>query len=52
MRVSQHYVGIRSQSEHKYRLLAEAQRHGYKITFDVLYDAEHGNRAEIEETIG
>ena len=38
-RVAQHYVGIKSQSELKYRILAEAHRKGHKIDFDVLYYA-------------
>lgn len=38
-RVAQHYVGIQSQSERKYQILAEARRKGYPIRFDVLYYA-------------
>ncbi len=47
-RVAQHYVGIQTQSEKKYRILAEAQRKGHAITFDVLYDARATRPAEIE----
>ena len=51
-RVAQHYVGIKSQSELKYRILAEAQRKGHTINFDVLYYATgHGYNA-IKDEIG
>ena len=52
VRVAQHYVGIRTGSEKKYRLLAEAQRKGHRIDFDVLYDAKSKRYAEVEEEIG
>lgn len=52
VRVAQHYVGIRTGSEKKYRLLAEAQRKGHSIDFDVLYDAKSRRYGEIEEEIG
>lgn len=52
VRVAQHYVGIRTGSEKKYRLLAEAQRKGHSIDFDVLYDAKRKRYAEVEEEIG
>ena len=52
VRVAQHYVGIRTGSEKKYRLLAEAQRKGHNIDFDVLYDAKSRGYAEVEEEIG
>ena len=52
VRVAQHYVGIRTCSEKKYRLLAEAQRKGHRIDFDVLYDAKNRRYAEVEEEIG
>lgn len=52
VRVAQHYVGIRTGSERKYRLLAEAQRQGRCIKFDVVYYAkEHGCHA-VKEEIG
>jgi len=38
-RVAEHYVGIRTGSEKKYRLLSEIQRNGHPIEFDVLYYA-------------
>ena len=39
-RIAEHYVGIKTGSEKKYRIIAEAQRKGHTITFDVLYYAE------------
>lgn len=51
-RVSQHYVGIRTQSERKYRILAEAQRCGCSVSFDVLYYAEAQSKEGITEEIG
>lgn len=51
-RVSEHYVGIKSMSEKKYRILAEAQRKGYSIGFDVLYDAKSKSYNEITQEIG
>ncbi len=45
-------MGIRIGAEKKYRLLAEAQRKGHSIDFDVLYDAKSRRYAEVEEEIG
>lgn len=39
-RIAEHYVGIKTGSEKKYRIIAEAQRKGHTITFDVLYYAK------------
>lgn len=52
VRVAQHYVGIKKGSEKKYRILAEAQRKGHQIDFDVLYDAKGQWNTETEEEIG
>lgn len=38
-RVAAHYVGIKTGSEKKYRLLSEIQRNGHAVVFDVLYYA-------------
>ena len=38
-RLAQHWVGIKTESERKYRILAEAKRHKHKVSFDVLYYA-------------
>ena len=51
-RVAEHYVGIRIGSEKKYRLLAEIQRNGHPIEFDVLYYAQSKGYAAIREEIG
>ena len=55
-RIAEHYVGIKTGSEKKYRILAEARRRGHPITFDVLYYAKSkgiANRlAEIGEKEG
>ena len=51
-RIAQHYVGIKEGSECKYRILAEAQRKGYSIDFDVLYYAKNLRYWDIVEEIG
>ncbi len=51
-RVSQHCVGIKCQSELKYRILAEAQRKGHRIGFDVLYYATRSGYNAIKDEIG
>lgn len=39
-RIAQHYVGIQTGAEKKYRIMAEARRKGHNIGFDVLYYAQ------------
>lgn len=51
-RIAAHYVGVKTGSERKYRLLAEAQRKGYPIQFDVLYYAKDTRWTDIIEEIG
>ena len=51
-RIAEHYVGIKCGSEKKYRLMAEAQRKGHNITFDVLYYASTQSRAEQLAEVG
>ena len=51
-RVAEHYVGIRTGSEKKYRLLSEIQRNGHPIEFGVLYYAQANGTAAIHEEIG
>ena len=51
-RIAAHYVGIRTGSEKKYRLLSEIQRKGHDIDFDVLYHAQSKGYAAIREEIG
>ena len=51
-RVAQHFVGVRRGSERKYRILAEAQRKGQTVGFDVLYYAKSKNKKDILNEIG
>ena len=51
-RVAQHYVGIKTESEKKYQVLAEARRRGHNINFDVLYYAKSGNYVKRLVEIG
>ena len=51
-RLAQHWVGIKTGSERQYRILAEAQRKGHTINFDVLYYAQKKSPSGIEEEIG
>lgn len=51
-RVAQHYVGIKKQSELKYRIIAEAQRKGHTINFDVLYYASRCGYNAVKDEIG
>lgn len=51
-RIAEHYVGIKTASEKKYRIIAEAQRKGHPITFDVLYYAKRKGIANQLAEIG
>ena len=51
-RVSQHYVGIKTCSECKYRVMSAVQNLGYTITFDVMYYASSVGQENIENEIG
>ena len=51
-RIAEHYVGIKTRSEHKYSIMAQAQERGHKISFDVLYYATCKRKADIVEEIG
>ena len=51
-RLSEHWVGLRTQNEHKYRILAEAKEKKHKVSFDALYYAEETSPDLIEEEIG
>ena len=51
-RVAQHYAGIQTDSEKKYRIMAEAQRKGHFINFDVLYYATSQDKVNRMEEIG
>ena len=52
LRISQHYVGIKTEREKKYRIMAEAQRKGHSINFDVLYYAKSSGHRQLLEEIG
>ena len=51
-RIASHYVGIRQGSELKYRIMAEAQRKGRAVVFDVLYYAKSKKNRDILNEIG
>lgn len=51
-RLAQHYVGIKRRTERKYRIMADAQKQGHRISFDVLYYAQKRYRSGVEEEIG
>lgn len=51
-RVANHYVNIKTEAEKKYRIMAEAQRKGHSISFDVLYYATARTLSAIKEEIG
>lgn len=51
-RIAQHYVGIKQETEHKYQLLAQMQREGHPIGFDVLYYASSTGYSDTIEEIG
>ena len=51
-RLAQHWVGIKTESERKYRILAEAKRHHQSVSCDVLYYAVELTPTLIEEEIG
>lgn len=51
-RIAQHMVGIKTMSEKKYCILAENQRQGRNVVFDVMYYAKSKKYKDIEEEIG
>ena len=51
-RLAQHWVGIKTESERKYRILAEAKRHRHAVRFSVLYYAVELTPKLIEEELG
>ena len=51
-RIAQHYAGIQMGTEKKYRIMAEAQRKGHSIDFNVLYYATARTPSAIIEEIG
>ena len=51
-RIAAHFVGIRKGSERKYRILAEVQRKGHPIRFDVLHYAQASKPEDLIEELG
>lgn len=51
-RKAEHFVGITTQTEHKYEILNEARRHGLSVEFDVLYYAQARRGAALTEELG
>lgn len=51
-RIANHYANIKIGKERKYRILAEVQRMGHSINFDVLYYAAARGSSAIEQEIG
>ena len=51
-RIAQHMVGIKLETERKYAILAENQRQGFPINFDVMYYAKGCDYDTIEEELG
>ena len=51
-RKAEHFVGITTQSEHKYEILNEARRHGLSVQFHVLYYAKAKYGKALEEELG
>lgn len=51
-RVSEHYVCIKAGKEKKYRIIAEAQRKGHSVDFDVLYTSQEREYQKIKQDIG
>ena len=52
-RIAEHYVGINTGSERKYRIIWEvSQKLNCPVEFDVLYYARKTNKEDIIEEIG
>ena len=51
-RLAQHWVGIRTRNDRKYRILAEAKFHKHEISFGVLHYADERNPALLDEELG
>lgn len=51
-RIAHHYANIKIGAEKKYRIMAEAQRKGHSIGFDVLYYAKSRRRKDRLAEIG
>lgn len=52
-RIAAHYVGVKTGTERKYRIIGEVQKTlGCSIGFDVLYYAQETNEEELVEELG
>lgn len=51
-RLAQHWVGVNTESEHKYRILSEAKDQGHEVSFGVLHYAENILPQLIDEELG
>lgn len=51
-RLAQHWVGIKTGSERKYRILAEAKQHHHNVSFDVLHYAAEAASTLLEQELG
>ena len=51
-RIAQHMVGIKLETEKKYIIIAEKQRGGCAVNFDVIYYAKKEDYDSIEDEIG
>ena len=52
-RIAEHYVGINTGSERKYRIIKEAsQKLNCPVAFDVLYYAQKTNNEDVIDEIG
>lgn len=51
-RLAQHWVGIKTGSERKYRILAEAKQRHHKVSFDVCYYAVESDPELLEKELG
>jgi len=51
-RIAYHMVGIKTEREKKYAILAANKRAGKAINFDVMYYAKQKGYTAIEEEIG
>ena len=51
-RLSEHIVGIKTQSERKYEIMAEAKFYHFSVNFKVLYYAKSTSAPELKEELG
>ena len=51
-RLAQHWVGVNTESERKYRILSEAKNNGHTVSFGVLHYAEELLPLRLDEELG